>query len=492
MSCEKKTEKAVFIMKKLSIKAKMVVLSTLLMTLVVSVALFVLLSAGERIVVSATQEDIITTVTESRTDIEYEHGVLDFDDDLKYYENGVSLSVYNEAKQLLYGRQPGGLTPLELPLVHAEMRLVGENPQSYYVYDMEYQQEGYGALWIRGVLPANSTNTAFAALIRLAVIILPLLIVIGAIGSYFVASNALKPVRQMAQTAEGITAGDDLSKRINLGDGTDEIHSLAATFDLMLERLQDAFYKEQQFTSDASHELRTPVSVIMAQSEYALMNANSQEEYRVAVESILEQARQISELISHLLSFARADAKDATVSKETLNLSELARATAEQVSETASPLGITVETDIEDGLAVSGDETLLIRMMWNLLENSVKYGRNGGTTRFTLRDEGNFIVGEVKDDGVGIALEHLEKIWERFYRVDKSRSGGGFGLGLPMVKHIAEVHGGSVSVRSELGAGSAFTFKLPRELPGELLRGLPRELPRELARKLLRDNQSKK
>jgi signal transduction histidine kinase len=449
-------------MKKLPIKAKLVVLSTLLMTLVVSVALIVLLSAGERIVVSATQEDLITTVTESRTDIEYEHGALDFDDDLKYYENGVSLSVYNEAKQLLYGRQPAGLTPAELPLAHAEMRLAGENPQSYYVYDMEYQQEGYGALWIRGVLPATGTNTAFATLMRLAVVILPLLIIIGALGSYFVANNALKPVRQMAQTAESITAGGDLSKRINLGKGTDEIYSLAATFDLMLERLQDAFCKEQQFTSDASHELRTPVSVIIAQCEYALASTNSQEEFRTAVESILEQARQISELIAHLLSFARADTKDATIAKETLNLSELARGAAEQAAEIADPLGISIKTDIENDLAVSGDETLLIRMMWNLLENSVKYVRQGGTTIFTLRAKDNLIVGEVKDDGVGIAPEHLEKIWERFYRVDKSRSGGGFGLGLPMVKHIAEAHGGAVSVRSDLRAGSVFSFKLPR------------------------------
>jgi signal transduction histidine kinase len=171
----------------------------------------------------------------------------------------------------------------------------------------------------------------------------------------------------------------------------------------------------------------------------------------------------MSELITHLLSFARTDAKDAAITRETMDLSGLARSVAEQAAEIAEPLGITVEMDIEGGLTVSGDETLLIRMMWNLLENSVKYGRRGGTTRFVLRSKGDLIVGEVMDDGIGIAPEHLEKIWGRFYRVDESRSGGGFGLGLPMVKHIAEAHGGNVAAKSDPGVGSVFRFDLPRE-----------------------------
>jgi signal transduction histidine kinase len=202
--------------------------------------------------------------------------------------------------------------------------------------------------------------------------------------------------------------------------------------------------------------------VIVSQCEYALSNASSQEELRAAVESILEQARHISELIAHLLSFARADAGNAPIIRETLDVGELARGAVEQIAEIAEPLGITVEAKIGDGLLVSGDETLLVRMMWNLLENSVKYGRRGGTTRFVLRGEGDCVVGEVGDDGIGISPEHLEKIWGRFYRVDESRSGDGFGLGLPMVRHIAEAHGGSASVQSAPGFGSVFAFRLPR------------------------------
>ncbi|MDR0380846.1 MAG: HAMP domain-containing histidine kinase [Oscillospiraceae bacterium] len=450
-------------MKKLPIKIKIVILFSMLMAAVVSAALFVLLSVGEQMVVSATQNDLMNTVAESRADIEYEHGALDFDDDLKYYENGVSLSVYNEAGQLLYGRQPGGLTPSEWPLSHAEMRVAGAPPRSYYVYDMEYLQDGYGVLWVRGVLPTEGTDTAFAALMRLAAVILPLLIVVGAAGSYLVASGALRPIRRIADTAEEITAGGDLSKRIALGDGKDEIYSLAATFDRMLERLQAAFDKEHQFTSDASHELRTPVSVIISQCEYALDGADSREELRAAAKSVLEEARRMSALIAHLLSFARADKGDADIHRETVNLSELARGVAEQAAEAAADKKITVEAAIEDGLIVSGDETLLIRMMWNLLENSVKYGRQGGAAKFSLRGENGSVIGEIRDNGVGVAAEHIGKIWERFYRVDASRSGGGFGLGLPMVKYIAEAHGGGVSAQSEPGAGSVFAFRLPRK-----------------------------
>ncbi|MDR2356230.1 MAG: HAMP domain-containing histidine kinase [Clostridiales Family XIII bacterium] len=448
-------------MKKLSIKIKIAILFTLPVTAVVTVALFALLSVGRHMAVSATKNDLIEIVTESRTDIEYEYGVLDFDDSLKYYENGVSLSVYNGAGQLLYGRQPGGLTPAELPLSHAEMRVVGESPRSHYVYDMEYRQEGYGALWVRGVLPTDGADAAFAALLRPAAVILPLLVIIGAVGAYFVAGGALKPVTQIAKTAEEIAAGGDLSKRPDIGDGGDEIHSLAATFDRMLERLRDAFEKERQFTADASHELRTPVSVIISQCEYTLSNADSGEEHRTALETVLGQARWMSALISQLLSFARADKGGADIRMETVDLSGLARGVAERAAEIAKDGGITVHADIEDGLTVTGDETLLISMMWNLLENGIKYGKPGGTARFTLRGEKDAVVGEVRDDGIGIAAEHLEKIWGRFYRVDKSRSGDGFGLGLPMVKYVAEAHGGGVSAKSEPGVGSVFTFKLP-------------------------------
>ncbi|MDR2493115.1 MAG: HAMP domain-containing histidine kinase [Coriobacteriales bacterium] len=449
-------------MNKLPIKIKISLLFTALMTIIVVAAFVVLLLVGERLAINATQDDLVRLVTESRTDIEYEYGVLDFDDDLKFYENGVSLSVYNAAGQLLYGRQPVGLTPSDLPLAHAEMRIVGEGPARYCVYDMHYQQEGYGSLWVRGVLPTDSTNTAFVALMRLTAVILPILIVIGAISSYFVARSALKPVRRITQTAGNIADGGDLSQRISLGDGKDEIYALAATFDHMLDRLQHAFDKERQFTSDASHELRTPVSVIIAQCELALSSIESVDELYDALESVLEQARQVSTLIAHLLAFARADSNGASAHMETVNISELARSAAEQASEIAQVSGITLEADIEPGLKVFGDETLLVRMMWNLLENSVKYGNMNGVTTFMLRSDKDHIVGTVTDNGIGVAEEHLDKIWERFYRVDQSRSTDGFGLGLPMARYIAKAHGGSILATSTPGLGSVFTFKLPR------------------------------
>jgi signal transduction histidine kinase len=169
----------------------------------------------------------------------------------------------------------------------------------------------------------------------------------------------------------------------------------------------------------------------------------------------------MSSLISHLLSFARADKDSADFCKETVNLSELAHSVAGQTAEIATEKQITVTTDIKDGLTVSGDETLLIRMMWNLLENSVKYGKQGGVTSFALQGENGTVVGEITDDGCGIAEEHIEKIWERFYQVNESRSGGGFGLGLSMVRYIVETHGGNVSATSAPGSGSIFTFRLP-------------------------------
>ena len=449
-------------MRQLSVKLKVTLWFLALMTVITASAVALLLFLGERIVVSATQNDLMEIVAQSRTDIEYEHGALDFDDDLKYYTDGVSLSVYDNKNRLLYGRQPTGFTPSELALEHAKMRLFGEKPNNYYVYDMRYRQDGYGDIWVRGVLAAETANTTFAALLRLAFYILPIIVAIGAAGSYFLARQALKPVRIITRTAQKISTGGDLSKRIGLNGGQDEIYALAGTFDQMFERLQAAFDKERRFTSDASHELRTPVSVITAQCEYSLEN-DGPDEWKTSAGVILEQARRMSGLISQLLAFSRADLGKNEINAEVIDISVLTASAGEQIRNIAADKSITVHTDIEGQLLVTGDETLVIRMLWNLLENAVEYGKEHGNIKISLKSENGFVVGSVADDGIGVAPEHIGKIWERFYRVDEARSGNHFGLGLPMVKYIAKIHGGSAGVASRPGEGSTFTFKLPQK-----------------------------
>ena len=170
----------------------------------------------------------------------------------------------------------------------------------------------------------------------------------------------------------------------------------------------------------------------------------------------------MSALIAQLLMLARTAGGSQKLHWEQVDLSELAELVAEQMEETADARHISVETSVQPGLVVQGDETLLMRLLINLLENGIKYGREGGWLRLTLTGDEDTVTGVVEDNGIGIAPEHLDKIWNRFWQADPARSTQGAGLGLSMVKWIAEAHGGSVCVRSEPGRGTAFTFTLSR------------------------------
>lgn len=170
----------------------------------------------------------------------------------------------------------------------------------------------------------------------------------------------------------------------------------------------------------------------------------------------------MSALISQLLTLSRADRGQAKLNLELINLSELSEMVTEQISEQAVSFNIAVSSEIQPDILIYGDETMLMRMLLNLMDNGLKYGRSGGHLSLALYRWGNRVVGEVADDGIGISPEHLGKIWERFYQVDPSRSGeGGSGLGLSMVKYIVTAHGGTIYAESTPGHGSKFTFTLP-------------------------------
>ena len=217
----------------------------------------------------------------------------------------------------------------------------------------------------------------------------------------------------------------------------------------------------KEFVANVSHELRTPTTVILSQCEYALAHTEPNKETREALETIQGQAQKMAALISQLLTLARVDKSHKKLALETVDLSELAEMVAEQQAECAEEKHISVQTDIEPGIVLLGDETMLMRLLINLTENGIKYGREGGWLKVSLRREGETVRGSVADNGVGIAPEHLEQVWKRFWQADPARSAQGAGLGLSMVKWIAEAHGGTVNVRSALGEGSEFTFLLP-------------------------------
>lgn len=259
-----------------------------------------------------------------------------------------------------------------------------------------------------------------------------------------------------------IQGDQDLSRRVELGKGKDEIYQLADTFDQLLTKIESAFQREQQFTSDVSHELRTPVTVILAQCDAILSDASLPAEQRVSIGLIQKKAQNMAQMISQLLLLSRADQGRQQLQPELLNLSELTEMVCEEQAMLSEEKKIAITTQIEPDLFVKVDETFYIRMLVNLISNAISYGKAGGHILVSCYEQSGFFVGQVEDDGIGIAAEDLPHIWERFYRVDSSRSASGHsGLGLSMVKWIVEAHGGTISVKSSPGEGSIFTFLLP-------------------------------
>ena len=296
-------------------------------------------------------------------------------------------------------------------------------------------------------------------LVRLSIIALPALLLLAVTGGYWIAGRALKPIHQITQTAARISQGQDLDKRIHLGGGTDELHQLADVLDNMIHRLDQAFKSEQQFTSDASHELRTPMSVIMAQCEYILENTRTPEEYEAALRVIQRQGRKMSKLIEDMLCVARLEQNKDSYPREPVDFSTLVQDICMDMALLKSK-NIVLEQEIEPGIFLMGNAMLLTRMVTNLISNSYRYGKQDGRIFIRLKCN-NGILLSVEDNGIGIPAEQQERIFGRFYRVEAARFSEGTGLGLAMVEDIAKYHGGTVEVVSAVGQGSKFTVKFP-------------------------------
>ena len=315
--------------------------------------------------------------------------------------------------------------------------------------------------WIRGVVLTDSHQGISDIILRLTIIILPVILIVTFLGALWISSRTFRPIEKIVATANSINDADDLTDRIALKKGPKEMKQLAGAFDRMFERLEKVFDAERQFTSDASHELRTPTAIILAECDRAKRKAETPEDYRESIDNISEQGRRMSALIDELLGITRLQQGTERYPLSKGDLSEFVTLSSEEFVP-ADDRGIRMETEIEPGIECSFNASLMSRVIYNLLQNAYKYGRDNGYVRLTLGREGSDAVIRVKDNGIGIKKEDLDKIWQRFWQADSSRgSEGGNGLGLAMVKEIAELHGGSVTAESTEGRGSEFIFRIP-------------------------------
>jgi heavy metal sensor kinase len=289
----------------------------------------------------------------------------------------------------------------------------------------------------------------------------PLIVLLtGAFGMFF-ARVALRPVANMAKTIRQITA-ENLSLRLKPPQTRDETRELADLFNAMLSRLEDSFMSERRFIQDVSHELKTPLTILKGELEVALKKARTQDEYAAILQSNLEETEKMSRIIGDLLTLARFDNRDVKLDHGPVSLKEL----LENITETLTPLakkrGISINLAAGGDAVVNGDAGQLERLFINLLDNAVKYSRDGGSVTASVGTVGGRAVASVTDSGVGIKAEDLPHIFKRFYRADSSRSSSGFGLGLAIAKSIAEAHGAEIKAESVPGRGSTFTVLFPQ------------------------------
>jgi two-component system OmpR family sensor kinase len=317
-----------------------------------------------------------------------------------------------------------------------------------------------------------ATPTAQAALgpadlLRSMLLIAPIILVSAGLVGYWLAGTSLKPVQTIMDEVEAISDGRSLHRRLPVPLSGDEMARLALTVNGMLARLEQSFGSLHRFTADASHELKTPLMVLRAGVERALVHPGTPPEILQSLDETLAQINQMTEMVESLLTLARADEGRAPLAVEECDLRDL----VEDVAETAGILGESAGVNEEHTVPstpvlMAVDKGRIREMLLNMVTNAIKYTRRGGTIALALEEDIEAVTFSVRDTGIGIAPGDLPHIFERFWRADpaRSRTGDrpGVGLGLAITKWIAEAHGGSITVQSRPGRGSVFIVRLPK------------------------------
>ena len=465
-------------MKRRSLERRLILWFSAALLLMAALTFVIVFSVSHSVLQKLLRDELVHTVEDNLDEVEffrtlqqmdkdgdtdqyirYGVGYLEIDDDFLDSVNGVCTALYRETGELLYGENPiAGFEPESF--ADGETRVVRARGEKYYVFDRRLESPGLRALWLRGVVAESRGDAPLYFVVRVCLWFLGAVALIAVGGGTLIARRALRPIRDMSRAAARIGGGNDLKRRVPVSPAGDELSRLAETFNDMMRRLELSFEAEKRFVSDASHELRTPTAVILAQCDEALREERPAEEYRDALAVVRRQGRRMSRIVSDMLTLTRMERGTDVFEAAPVDLSALTDELCRDMALIADK-GISLDFEIEPGVTVDGDAARLSRMLSNLIGNAYRYGRENGRIRVTLKRDADEAVLTVADDGVGIAPENLENIFERFFRCAPDRSDGGTGLGLPIARQIARAHGGDIAVQSEPGRGSAFTVRLP-------------------------------
>ncbi len=455
-------------MKNSSIKTRVTLYYSIVLILITLLVFGVFLLTASRQVNLVSKDTVMNAVQTSFDDVEFDNNILEIDNDFDSYHKGVTLLIYSEKGELIKGSVPGSF-PASTPLSSGTYQELDDEDDTWLVYDLFNSYENGQGIWVRGIYNMDSTLRTLNAVKSFMFIVLPIMVFLAIIAGRRITKKAFMPVTEITEAANTINNGLDLSKRLPQGESKDELYYLTETLNQMISRLEKAFQMEKQFSSDVSHELKTPIAVILAECEYTLEETRQIEEYQESLENIQKQCRRTMSMIQQLLQISRTINTASSIERENINLSILCESVAEELSLMAEEKGVSLLTEIKPDVEIYADETLMMRLLINLITNGVKYRRKTDNSYVKLiltdSEEAEQIKIIIEDNGIGISEKDQSEIFRRFYKVDKSRTGEdtSFGLGLAMARWISEAHGGNISVESILGMGSRFIVTLDKE-----------------------------
>ena len=319
--------------------------------------------------------------------------------------------------------------------------------------------------WVVAGVSTAPLDVAGEQVLFLSLVVAPVILLISAGTAWTLAGRILRPIEQMVNDVEAISDGRSLHRRIPVEELGDEIGRLGTTLNAMIGRLETSFAALRRFTADASHELKTPLTVLRADIERAMTTAQGSTDQLVALEEGLQETARMADLVESLLTLARADEGRFDLHREPVEMEPLVRDVAETANILGEEAGLRVSIPVVQPITVLGDRTRLRQLFLNLVTHAIKYTAKGGAVELSLEAVEGAAVFTVKDTGIGIAGADLPFIFDRFWRVDRVRSRGGerggVGLGLAISQWIAQAHGGSINVSSRLGRGSSFAVTIP-------------------------------
>ena len=448
-----------------SLKYKITFSYTILLAILVSATLFGLLSFSEYYIIDGAKTELADELSDfckelkNHPDNQFSHS--------RYYDDGVLLSIYNENQTFLNGLYPDEF-PEETPLQLGNTRELTKDKHHWIFKDRQFQIQGK-TYWLRGIYSLDLLNGLHKQILKFWLILVPSFLLIISFVGYRMLKRMLHPVYTITKMADDITKSNNLSLRLPKPQTNDELAYMSNTFNYMLNHLEEIFSRETQFTSDAAHELRTPISVISSHCEYCLEDLELTKELRSELTIIYKKAKSMSDLINQLLMIARAESGTYKLNLEEVELGFLLESILEEYTENASKRHIQLHlTNLTKDSTIQCDISLMMQAFSNLIQNAINYNRENGYVDVILENEPNGILIQVKDTGIGIAANEIDKIWNRFYRVDSSHSQiAGFGLGLFMVRWIIKAHHGKIEVQSIPSLGSIFTVHLPTQKRGK-------------------------